>query len=318
MRRVVITGIGVYSCIGKNCAEVKESLYNGVSGIGVDRVRTEMGYRSALTGILEPPMLKGKLDRRLRTGLGQEGEYAYLATEEALSMAGVDMEYLESHEVGIFYGNDSTARSVIEANDLARERKDNTLLGSSAIFRSMNSTVTMNLSVIFKLKGVNMTISAACASGSHSVGLGYLFIKNGLQSMVVCGGAQEVNPYAMGTFDALSAFSVNMDNPEKASRPFDSNRDGLIPSGGAATLILEDYDSAVARGATILAEVVGYGFSSNGEDISQPSDSGSYIAMSRALEDAGLSAAEVDYINSLATSTPVGAMSEAKAVSRMF
>ena len=318
MKRVVVTGIGIYSCIGTNVDEVKESLYNGISGIGLDQERSANGYRSPLTGMVPPPELKGKLDRRLRTGLGQEGQYAYLATGEALAMAGIDIDFLERNEVGIFYGNDSTAQSVIEANDMARERKDNTLLGSSAIFRSMNSTVTMNLSVIFKLKGINMTISAACASGSHSVGLGYLFIKNGWQKTVVCGGAQEVNPYAMGTFDALSAFSTRTNDPTKASRPFDAARDGLVPSGGAATLVLEEYESAVARGATILAEVVGYGFSSNGEHISQPCNKGSMIAMQRALQDAQLTSDQIDYVNAHATSTPLGDTYEAMALGELF
>lgn len=317
-KRVVITGIGVYSCIGKNVEQVCESLFNGRSGIGVVPERIDMGYRSPLSGIVEQPILKGVLDRRLRTGLGQEGEYAYVATAEALAMASVDEQYLKDNEVGIFYGNDSTAQSVIEANDNARLRNDNQLIGSSAIFRSMNSTITMNLSVIFKLKGINMTISAACASGSHSVGLGYMFIKNGTQKMVVCGGAQETNIFSMATFDALSAFSMRTDEPTKASRPFDVNRDGLVPSGGAATLILEDYDSAVERGATILAEVVGYGFSSNGEHISQPSDKGSFVAMSRALADARLTTMDVDYINAHATSTPMGDMYEAMALRELF
>lgn len=317
-KRVAITGIGVYSCIGKNVEQVRESLFNGRSGIGVVPERIDMGYRSPLSGIVEQPILKGVLDRRLRTGLGQEGEYAYVATAEALAMASVDEQYLKDNEVGIFYGNDSTAQSVIEANDNARLRSDNQLIGSSAIFRSMNSTVTMNLSVIFKLKGINMTISAACASGSHSVGLGYMFIKNGMQKMVVCGGAQETNIFSMATFDALGAFSMRTDEPTKASRPFDVNRDGLVPSGGAATLILEDYDSAVERGATILAEVVGYGFSSNGEHISQPSDKGSFVAISRALTDAKLTTKDVDYINAHATSTPMGDMYEAMALRELF
>lgn len=316
--RVVITGIGIYSCIGNNVEQVKESLFQGRSGIGIIAERAEKGYRSPLSGIVEQPILKGVLDRRLRTGLGQEGEYAYVATAEALKMADVDEAYIRENEVGILYGNDSTAQSVIEANDNARLRNDNQLIGSSAIFRSMNSTVTMNLSVIFKLRGINMTISAACASGSHAVGLGYMFIKNGMQKMVICGGAQETNLYSMATFDALSAFSVRTNEPTKASRPFDKNRDGLVPSGGAATLILEEYDSAVARGATILAEVVGYGFSSNGEHISQPSDTGSFNAMYRALQDAGLSASEIDYVNAHATSTPMGDMYEAKALEELF
>lgn len=310
--------MGIYSCIGKNIDEVRQSLYEGRSGIGIDRKRTELGYRSPLTGIVERPNLKGKLDRRLRMGLGEEGEYAYMATHEALENAGITDEYLLENEVGIFYGNDSTAQSVIMANDTARAKLDNTLLGSGAIFQSMNSTVTMNLSVIFKLKGINMTISAACASGSHSIGLGYLFIKNGLQEMVVCGGAQETNIFSMATFDALSAFSTRVDDPQAASRPFDASRDGLVPSGGAATVILEDYDHAIARGAHILAEVIGYGFSSNGGHISQPSDRGSFQAMTRALNDAGIAAQEIDYVNAHATSTPLGDMYEAIALDEIF
>lgn len=192
------------------------------------------------------------------------------------------------------------------------------MIGSGLIFQSMNSTVNMNLSTIFHLKGINMTISAACASGSHSIGLAYMMIKQGLQNMVLAGGAQETNHYSMSSFDALNAFSTRMDAPEKSSRPFDRDRDGLIPSGGAAALVLEDYDHAVARGATILAEVTGYGFSSNGGGISQPSDDGSILAMSRAMEDAGVTPDDIDYINAHATSTPQGDKFEAIALGRLF
>ncbi|MBP5583886.1 MAG: beta-ketoacyl-[acyl-carrier-protein] synthase family protein, partial [Bacteroidales bacterium] len=264
MKRVVVTGIGIYSCLGKNLDEVTKSLYEGKSGIGIDPQRTEYGYRSPLTGIVERPQLKGVLDRRARVCLPEQGEYAYMATVEALKKAGIDMDYLEANEVGILYGNDSSAQAVINAHSTALEKKDTTLMGSGAIYQSMNSTVTMNLSTIFKLRVVNMTISAACASSSHAVGLGAMFIRNGLQDMIVCGGAQETNYLSMGSFDGISAFSVRVDEPTKASRPFDASRDGLVPSGGAATVILEEYEHAVKRGATILAEVVGYGFSSNG------------------------------------------------------
>jgi 3-oxoacyl-[acyl-carrier-protein] synthase-1 len=318
MKRVVITGMGIYSCIGKNLDEVRDSLYVGKSGIGIDPTRTEYGYRSPLTGMVERPALNGLLDRRLRIGLAEEGEYAYMATVEALQTAGMDMDYLETNEVGIFYGNDSSTKAVIEANNIAVEKKDTAFMGSGAIFQSMNSTVTMNLSTIFKLRGVNMTISAACASGSHSIGLGYMFIKQGLQDIVLCGGAQETNLYSMGSFDALSAFSTRIDEPAKASRPFDAGRDGLVPSGGAASLILEDYEHAVKRGATIYAEVVGYGFSSNGKQISQSSDDGCVIAMSRALKDAGVVASDIDYVNAHATSTPQGDTIEAIALDRLF
>ncbi|MDR2840611.1 MAG: beta-ketoacyl-[acyl-carrier-protein] synthase family protein [Paludibacter sp.] len=318
MKRVVITGMGIYSCIGKNLEEVKMSLYNGKSGIGIDPERKIYGYRSPLTGIVERPVLKGVLDRRLRVGLPEQGEYAYMATVEALRNAMIDDMYLENNEIGVFYGNDSSAKAVIEANNIAQEKKDTTLIGSGAIFQSMNSTVTMNLSTIFKLRGINMTISAACASGSHSIGLGYFFIKHALQDMVLCGGAQETNFYSMGSFDALSAFSIRTDEPAKASRPFDRTRDGLIPSGGAASLILEEYEHAKARGANIIAEVIGYGFSSNGKQISEPSPEGCIVAINRALNDAGVDAANIDYVNAHATSTPQGDAAEAQALDKVF
>lgn len=317
-RRVVITGMGIWSCLGKNKEEVKESLYNGKSGVGIEKERLDYGYRSALTGRVERPKLKGVIDRRLRTGLSEEAEYAFMAAKEAFEQAKVTDNYLRENEVGIIFGNDSSAKPVIEAAEIMREKHDSALLGSGFIFQSMNSTVNMNLSTIFHLKGINFTISSACASGSHSIGIAYMFIKQGLQNMVLAGGAQETNYFSMATFDALNAFSVRMDEPTKASRPFDKDRDGLIPSGGAAALVLEDYDHAVARGANILAEVIGYGFSSNGGGISQPSDDGSVKAMTRAMEDAGVTADDIDYINAHATSTPQGDDYEAIALDRLF
>ena len=318
MNRVVITGMGIWSCLGKNIKEVEESLRAGRSGIINDPERLKYGYQSGLTGYAERPKLKGILERRLRTGLPEEGEYAYMASREAFEMAGITDEYLLENEVGCIFGNDSTAAPVIEAAKIMEQKHDSALLGSGYIFQSMNSTVTMNLSTIFHLRGVNFTISAACASGSHSIGLGYMMIKQGMQEMVLCGGAQEVNMYSMATFDALGAFSKRMDNPQRASRPFDRNRDGLVPSGGGAALVLESYEHAVKRGATILCEVTGYGFSSNGGGISQPSDLGSATAMRRALEDARLTPDEIDYINAHATSTPQGDMYEAKALKSLF
>lgn len=318
MRRVVITGMGIYSCIGKNKEEVCDSLRNGRSGIGIDPMRIEYGYRSPLTGIVERPKLKGVLDRKLRMYLAEQGEYAYMATLEAWKDAKIDENYLENNEIGILYGNDSSAKAVIESHEIAVEKKDTTLIGSSAIFQSMNSTVSMNLATIFKLKGINMTISAACASGSHAIGLGAMMIRNGLQDMVLCGGAQETNYLSMGSFDGISTFSTKIDEPTKASRPFDKDRDGLVPSGGAASLVLEEYEHAVARGATIYAEVIGYGFSSNGGNISQPSDEGCYRAIMRALNEAGLEPKDIDYVNAHATSTPQGDYQEAKALAQLF
>lgn len=316
--RVVITGLGIWSCLGKNLEEVRNSLYIGKSGIGIDLERKSWGYRSALTGIVETPHLKGVIDRRARIGLSEEAEYAYMATAEAMKEAKMDMDWIEKNEVGILYGNDSSAKAVSEAIDTIREKKDTTLLGSGSIFQSMNCTVTMNLSTIFKLKGINFTVSAACASGSHAIGLGYLMIKWGLQKHIICGGAQEVNPFAFGSFDGLSAFSIRENEPTKASRPFDKDRDGLIPSGGAATVILESYESAIERGAPILAEVVGYGFSSNGQHISNSSVEGQIRSLEMALNDAKLSAAQIDYINAHATSTPGGDFAEAQAIDSVF
>src|SRR5574344_33854 len=317
-RRVVITGMGIWSCLGNNVDEVRRSLYEGKSGIGIEQARFEYGYRSALTGIVSIPKLKGVIDRRLRIGLSEEAEFAYMASKEAFENAGIDEAYMLNNEIGIIFGNDSSAKPVIEAAKIMDEKHDSALIGSGLIFQSMNSTVTMNMSTIFHLRGVNFTVSAACASGSHSVGLGYMLIKQGLQETVLCGGAQETNYYSMATFDALAAFSVRMDEPTKASRPFDRDRDGLIPSGGAASLVLEEYEHAVKRGATILAEVCGYGFSSSGGGISQPSDEGSVIAMSRALKDAGLTTDDVDYINAHATSTHQGDMYEAISIDKLF
>lgn len=318
MNRVVITGIGAWSCLGQNLDEVTKSLFEGKSGIGFEQERKDMGYRSALTGIVGKPELKGLLDRRQRISLGQPAEYAYMATSEALRMAKMDLDWIEKQEVGIIYGNDSVAQATMNAIDIVRAKKDTTLIGSGATFQSMNSTVTMNLSTIYKLKGINFTLAAACASGSHSIGMAYLLIRTGLQQQVICGGAQEVNPFTFGSFDGLSAFSIRENEPTKASRPFDRDRDGLVPSGGAATVILESLESAQKRGATILAEVTGYGFSSNGDHISNSSVDGQVRSLAMAIKDANINAKEIDYINAHATSTLGGDRVEAQAIHQLF
>ena len=311
--------MGIWSCLGTDINTVKDPLYLGKSGIGFQPERLEYGYRSGLTGIVEEPVItKQMLDRHTRAGMSEEARYAYMASKQAFTQANMDDQYLRENEVGCIFGNDSSAKPVIEASKIMDEKHDSAMLGYGLIFQSMNSTVNMNLSTIFRLRGVNFTVSAACASGSHSIGLGYMLIKQGLQEIVLCGGAQETNYYSMASFDALGAFSVRMDEPAKASRPFDKDRDGLIPSGDAAALVLEDYDYAVARVADILAEVVGYGFSSNGGGISEASDAGSVTAMSRAIKDAGIALDDIDYINAHATSTHQGDMYEAIALNKLF
>lgn len=318
MKRVVITGMGIYSCLGTTLDEVRDALYSGKSGIIFDPERKEMGFRSALTAKLIVPDLKGELSRSQRSFMPEQAKYAFCATRDALAQAKIDQDYLDANNVGLIYGNDSSADPTVRAVDTIREKKDTTLCGSGAIFQSMNSTVTMNLGCIFHLKGINLTISAACASGSHSIGLGSLLIQNGLQDMVVCGGAQEVNPFSIGSFDGISAFSIREDAPEKASRPFDRDRDGLVPGGGAATVILEEYEHAVKRGAPILAEIIGWGFSSNGDHISSPNVEGPTKSLEWAIKHSGVDIRSIGYINAHATSTHIGDTNEAKAIYNVF
>lgn len=318
MKRVVISGIGIYSTIGTDIESVTKSLYEGRSGIGIDERRKEFGFRSCLTGILERPNLKGRLSRRERVGLPEQGEYAYAATMEALKIAGLDPDFFKENEAGILYGNDSSSIPVIEAIDIMREKRDTSLIGSGSIFQSMNSTISMNLSVILKLRGINLTISGACASSSHAIGLAYLLISHGYQDMIICGGGQEINAESMGSFDGLAAFSTYEDDPHKASRPFDKTRNGLVPSGGAATLVVESLESAIRRGAKIYAEIKGYGFSSNGTHLSVPSVEGPRESLFRALKAADMKPSDIDYINAHATSTPLGDLNEGKAILEVF
>lgn len=318
MKRVVITGMGIWSCLGKSLDEVRDSLYTGKSGIILDPERKQMGFRSGLTAKLDLPDLKKELSRSQRAYMPQQAQFAYCATVEALRNAKLDADYLDKHDVGLLYGNDSSADPTVRAVDTMRLKHDTTLCGSGAIFQSMNSTVTMNLGTIFRLRGINLTISGACASGAHAIGLGALLIQTGLQDVIVCGGAQEVNPFSVGSFDGISAFSIREDQPEKASRPFDRDRDGLVPGGGAATVIIEEYEHAVRRGAPIIAEVLGYGFSANGDHISSPNVEGPSKSLRMAIERAGIDIREIGYINAHATSTHVGDTNEAKAIYNVF
>ena len=317
-RRVVITGIGIWSCLGTTLDEVRDSLYQGKSGIVFSQERKDAGFRSALFANIKKPDLKPYLDRNQRHFMPEEAEYAYMATRAALENAKMDQDFINEHEVGIIYGNDSVAEATMNALDRFRKFKSTVMCGSGAIFQSMNSTVTMNLACIFKLRGINLTTSAACASSSHAIGLGALLIKQGLQDYVICGGAQEANMFSVASFDGIQAFSTREDAPATASRPFDRDRDGLVPGGGAATVILEDYEHAVKRGAPILGEVMGWGFSGNGDHISTPNVAGPARSLELSLQNAGVSAAEIGYINAHATSTKAGDGREAKAIAQIF
>lgn len=318
MKRVVVTGMGIWSCIGQNLQTVTESLKQGRSGIILDPKRIEYGLHSSLVGNVPRPDLKPLLPRKFRATMSEDSEYAYMAARQAFEQAGFSDEYLHQNEVGIVLGNDANAHLHDYLTTMELEY-DSQLLGPNALFQSETSSATMNLSTIFHLKGINFCVGAACASGSHAIGLASLLIRQGMQDAILVGGSCTVDMRVSACVDAIEAISRSNENPETASRPFDQARDGMIPSGGAAALVLEEYEHAVARGATILAEVCGYGFSSNGiDEISMPSADAEYIAMKRALEDAGLQPSNIDYVNAHGTSTIVGDVEEAKALTRLF
>lgn len=319
MRRVVVTGMGIWSCIGRNLDEVSSNLRAGKSGIIFSPSRLKSGLRSALVGNVPTPDLKPFLCRRTRENMSEDACYAFMATREAFESAGISDDYMQKNEIGIIFGNDGNSRGTIESYEAYKAGGSSIYAGPSSIFKSEASSVTMNLSSIFHLKGINFCIGAACASGSHAIGMGMTLIRQGLQDMILVGGAMEVFDIGAVSVDALDALSLKNDSPAAASRPFDKGRDGMIPSGGAAALVLEEYEHARARGAVILAEIAGYGFSGNGnEDVSRPDRKGEFIAMKRALEDAGVTPDDVDYVNAHATSTIVGDIEEAEALTRLF
>lgn len=310
--------MGIWSCIGTDTESVARALHDGRSGIGLQPERLDYGYHSALTGLVPTPEItRQMLDRHTRAGLAEQTQYAYMAARQALEAARLDEDWLKEHEAGCIFGNDSSARSVIEASNIMDEKHDTAMLGYGLVFQLMTSTVSMNLSRIFHLSGTSFTVSAACASGSHAIGTAAMLIRSGMQDVVLCGGAQETGLKSVPSFDALGAFSMRMDAPQEASRPFDRERDGLVPSGGAAALVVEEMDHALRRGTPILAEVAGYGTSSGGT-VSVPDETACATAMERALKDAGLEPRDIDYINAHATSTPLGDRCEAVALDRLF
>ncbi len=310
--------MGIWSCLGTSLDEVRQSLYEGKSGIVFSQERKDAGFCSPICANVPKADLKPLLSRNQRQLMPEEAQYAYLATLQALEHARLDQDYIDQHEVGVIYGNDSVAESTMQALDKFRQAGSTAACGSGAIFKSMNSTVTMNLATLFHLKGINLTASAACASGSQALGLGFLLIKNGLQDCIVCGGAEENNMYGIASFDGLQAFSKRENDPTRASRPFDRDRDGLVPSGGAATLVIESYEHAVKRGAPIIAEIMGWGFSGNGDHISTPNVAGPARSLELSFVSAGLQPKDIGYVNAHATSTRIGDSREAQAIAQIF
>lgn len=318
MRRVVVTGMGIWSCIGQDLQTVTQSLKQGRSGIIYDPKRIEYGLHSGLVGNVHRPDLKPLLPRKFRATMSEDSEYAFMAACQAFEQSGMSDEYLRKNEVGIIFGNDSNTHQK-EVHEIMRDEHDSQMIGPSALFRSETSSVTMNLSSIFHIRGINLTIGAACSSSSHAIGVAAMMIRQRMQDLILVGGSCTLDMAAFAAVDTIEAISRRNENPQKSSRPFDKDRDGMVSSGGAAALVLEEYEHAKARGATILAEVVGYGFSSNGlDEISMPSADAEYIAMKRALNNAGLQPSDIDYVNAHGTSTPLGDIEEAKALTGLF
>jgi 3-oxoacyl-[acyl-carrier-protein] synthase I len=318
-RTVVVTGMGIVSSLGLSRDEVRESLHAGKSGIVLLDERKNLGFRSGLSGIIRGFANRSDLERRYRKTLPEFGLWAYDAVAQALEQASVDKESLaEDNKTGLIFGNDSSVVTGVEQCDMLREAGGTRGIGSAHIFRLLTSTITLNLCTKLQLHGSSWSVSGACASGAMAIGQAAELIATGKQDRMICGGAQEISWQSMCSFDAISAFSKREDEPARASRPFDKKRDGLVPSGGAAALFLEDKESATKRGAVIIAEICGYGTSSDGYHISVPSGEGLERAMRDAISDAGLKSADIEMVMAHATSTQAGDQKEAEALCRLF
>lgn len=317
MRRVVITGVGAISVLGSSRESIANALYTGKSGIVADISRAERGFRSVLTGEITAFDGTAYLNRKQRKTMPEFVQQAYVACLHALEQACLPEEKLHSPCCGLIFGNDSTAESAFHLAHLRQQAELTSSLGSGHMFKIMNSTVSMNLGVLLGVNGGSWTVSAACASGLLAVGQAVDCIRLGRQDIMICGGAQELCAEAVCAFDGLGAFSTNPE-PHKASRPFDKMRDGLVPSGGAAAIILEEYEHAKARGANILGEIAGWGYSSDGCELAAPSHTGLGHAMRMALADACLKAEDITEINAHATSTQQGDVAEAVNIQSIF
>lgn len=317
-QRVVVTGMGAISCLGQSLDEISASLQAGRCGIVLSQERKDRGFRSGLMTKLPEVDVKKELDRRQRKWMPEPAIYAALAAKRALACAGLTRDDVAKEDVGIIIGNDSSSGPLNELMATLDKYGESHYLGSTMVIKVMNSTVSMNLGPFLGAKGINMTISAACSSGAHSIGLAWNLIRSGAQRMVFAGGTQEINWLSMVSFDALGSFSVREDAPTESSRPFDKGRDGLVPGGGGAMLILESLESAKARDAQIFGEVISYAFTSDGDHLTTPSGEGALRCMQKALEAGSVAPEEIDFISAHATATPVGDVAEATAIHALF
>ena len=315
MRNVVITGVGIKSCIGNDYAEVLANLQNAKSGIVFNEKYSEMGFRSCVSGSVNID-LSEHIDRKLLRFMGESAGYAYLATKDALKMAGIDESHLDSPKIGIVAGSGgASTRVMLESGDIARE-KGPKRIGPYGVTKSMSSSISAIIATALKLKGINYSISSACATSSHCIGHAADLIKSGQQDVVIAGGSDDEHWSSSCLFDAMGALSSNFNStPTIASRPYDSNRDGFVISGGAGMIILEDEEHAKQRGANILAKLSGYFANSDGYDMVAPSGEGASRCMQGAIDNSKI---KIDYINTHGTSTPVGDVAEINAIKTLF
>lgn len=317
-RRVVVTGMGIWSCIGQDLKTVTESLRQGRSGIIFDPKRIEYGLQSGLVGNVPRPDLKPLLPRKFRATMSEDSEYAYMAARQAFEQADMSDEYLRQNEVGIIFGSDYMTKGKIEIARIMHSENCSQMLDPNSLFQSETSSVTMNLSGIFHLRGINLCVGASCASSSHAIGLATTFIRQGMQNVILVGGANELANYGTVLLEGVEGISLKNDKPESASRPFDRDRDGMVTSGGAAALILEEYEHAMARGATILAEVQGYGVSTDGTYILDRDVQKGVLSYENAIKDAGLSIKDIDFVYPCAWGSISDDVWEAKVLSKLF
>ena len=320
MRRVAITGIGIVSSIGNNVSEVTNSLRNGTSGIVAAPEYTELGFRSQVHGTVKLDVAD-HVDRKQLRFMGEGAAYAVLAMEQAISDAGLEGHQVSNERSGLVAGSGgpSTA-NLLAAFDITRE-KGPKRIGPYMVPRCMSSTVSACIATFFKIRGINYSISSACSTSAHCITAGADAIRSGSQDIVFAGGGEELHWTLSVLFDAMGAMSSKYNNtPELASRPYDADRDGFVIAGGGGMVVLEDMDHAVARGAKIYAELVGYGANSDGADMVAPSGEGAVRCMELALAgfDGNKLTDKVDYINAHGTSTPVGDVKELDAVRTVF
>ncbi len=318
-RRVAVTGAGIISCLGLTKGEVSQSLKDCKSGIELLPERRELGFQSALSGVIRGFEENDYLNRKARKTLPDFGLWAWAAVSQAMDQAGIARDDIKDDpRTGLIFGNDSSTVTAVEQVDTLRREADTATIGSGHIFRLLTSTITLNLSTLLGIHGMSWTVSGACASGAMAIGQAAELIASGRQDRVICGGAQEISWQSMCSFDALGAFSRREKDPSGASRPFDRDRDGLVPGGGAAAVMLEDYEIAEKRGADILGEILSYANTSDGHHIVVPSGYGIQRAMANALHSAGLNASDIDLVLAHATSTPTGDTAEAVALRKVF